>query len=160
MWCKHTNYEQSTRTPLIFSGGEWKGKSNSPTEFVDIYPTLCELAGIKTPENLDGESLVPLFENKVKKVKDFAVSQFPRENDKMGYTFRNERYRYTVWIKDEMPFESNRKFEANDVVAEEFYDYQADPLETKNLFLDESYQAEIEKLKTQAISFFNNQDSK
>ena len=89
MYCKHTNYEQSTRSPLIFSAGKNRiGKSNSPTEFVDVYPTLLDLAGVKSPGNLDGVSLVPLLEKKVEKVKDFAVSQFTREGDKMGYTFQ------------------------------------------------------------------------
>lgn len=157
MYCKHTNYEQSTRSPLIFSGGEWTGKSSSPTEFVDIYPTLCELAGVKTPENLDGVSLVPLFENKKDRVKEYAVSQFPREDNKMGYAFRNDRYRYIVWFEDEMPFESSRSYENSVVAAEEFYDYQEDPEERKNHIDSEQYQKEIENLRSQAKEYFKNQ---
>lgn len=159
MYCKHTNYEQSTRSPLIFSAGKDKiGKSNSPTEFVDVYPTLLELAGVKSPENLDGVSLVPLLEGKVDKVKDFAVSQFPRENDKMGYTFRNERYRYTVWMKDH--FRSNQPFKEYLVDAEELYDYTKDPLETKNLIHEVEYKSIKKDLKSQAIAFFKNQEVK
>mgnify|MGYP000226981681 FL=1 len=74
MYCKHTNYEQSTRSPLIFSAGKNRiGKSAAPTEFVDVYPTLLELAGVKSPGNLDGVSLVPLMEGKVEKVKGLKV---------------------------------------------------------------------------------------
>ncbi|ARV16851.1 hypothetical protein BTO07_06705 [Polaribacter sp. SA4-12] len=159
MYCKHTNYEQSTRSPLIFSAGKDKiGKSNSPTEFVDVYPTLLELAGVKSPENLDGISLVPLLEGKVEKVKDFAVSQFPREDDKMGYTFRNKTHRYTIWMKDN--FRSNQPFDASLVDAEELYDYEKDPKETKNLVKEEAYKTVKEDLKAQAIAFFKTQEVK
>ena len=158
MYCKHTNYEQSTRSPLIFAGGDWSGTSNSPTEFVDIYPTLCELAGIKTPENLDGVSLVPLFENKVEKVKDFAVSQFPRDADKMGYTFRNKTHRYTVWLTDN--YTSVRPFDESLVVAEELYDYERDPEERKNLIAEKAYKSVKDELKSQAIEFFKSQEIK
>lgn len=159
MYCKHTNYEQSTKTPLIFSAGKNRiGTSLSPTEFVDIYPTLCELAGVDTPTYLDGESLVPLMENKVEKVKDFAVSQFPRDDDKMGYTFRNERHRYTVWLTDN--YTSARPYDEALVVAEELYDYEADPEERKNLINEEEYKAVKDVLKAQAIKFFNSQEVK
>ena len=159
MYCKHTNYEQSTRSPLIFSAGKDKiGKSNAPTEFVDVYPTLLELAGVKSPGNLDGVSLVPLLEGKVDKVKDFAVSQFPREKDKMGYTFRNETHRYTIWMKGN--FRTNQPFDADLVDAEELYDYEKDPQETKNLAKEEAYKTIKAELKAQAIAFFKTQEVK
>jgi len=159
MYCKHTNYEQSTRSPLIFSAGKDKiGRSNAPTEFVDVYPTLLELASVKSPGNLDGVSLVPLLEGKVEKVKDFAVSQFPREKDKMGYTFRNETHRYTIWMKGN--FRTNQPFDADLVDAEELYDYEKDPQETKNLAKEEAYKTIKAELKAQAIAFFKTQEVK
>ena len=161
MYCKHTNYEQSTKSPLIFSAGKNRlGETFSPTEFVDIFPTLLDLAGVKPPGNLDGVSLVPLMEKKVKKVKDYAVSQFPRDNDKMGYTFRNEHYRYTIWIKDEMPFESKRNIDKAEIVDEELYDYIKDPLETKNLIHNKAYTAIKSDLKKKAKSYFKSQEIK
>lgn len=157
MYCKHTNYEQSTRSPLIFSAGKNRiGKSKAPTEFVDVYPTLLELAGVKSPGNLDGVSLVPLLEGKVEQVKDFAVSQFPREDDKMGYTFRNKTHRYTIWMKDN--FRSSQPFDAALVDAEELYDYKKDPQETKNLVKEDDYKTVKADLKAQAIAFFKTQE--
>lgn len=159
MYCKHTNYEQSTRSPLIFSAGKDKiGKSNAPTEFIDVYPTLLELAGVKSPENLDGVSLVPLLEGKVEKVKDFAVSQFPRESDKMGYTFRNKTHRYTIWMKGN--FRATQPYNTALVDAEELYDYEKDPQETKNLINEEAYKVIKADLKSEAIEFFKTQEVK
>jgi len=100
LWCKHTNFEQATRSPLIFSSPDipTSGKTQSPTEFVDIFPTLCELAHVPVPENLDGVSLVPLLKNTKASVKEYAVSQWPRGKT-MGYAIRDSRYRYVVWFK-------------------------------------------------------------
>ena len=159
MYCKHTNYEQSTRSPLIFSAGKNRiGNSNSPTEFVDVYPTLLELAGIQSPGNLDGVSLVPLLEKKAAKVKDFAVSQFPREANKMGYTFRNTTHRYTIWMKGN--FRSDQPFDATLIDAEELYDYDKDPQETKNLINEKGYKTIKKDLKLEAIEFFKTQEVK
>jgi len=156
MFCKHTNYEQATHAPLIFSDNKnLIGRSDSPVEFVDIYPTLCQLAGIPTPSNLDGVNLVPLMEKKVTKLKDYAVSQFPRDGNKMGYSFRDERYRYVIWVKKH--FNTAKPFDISLIDAEELYDYEADPLETKNLVQKTSYKKIAQKMRAQAILFFKDQ---
>jgi len=149
MFCKHTNYEQATRSPLIFSGASIKAKDidcSSPTEFVDIFPTLCDLAGLKKPAHLDGTSLLPILDGKKTAVKDFAVSQFARNtNGKslMGYTYRDNRYRYTAWVKKN--FKNGEK--TGPIVAEEFFDYETDPQETKNLINEPEYKKEIKRLR-------------
>lgn len=150
MWCKHTNYEQATRVPMIIAkrakGG--KGfKSVSPVEFLDIYPTLCELAGIPKPESLQGTSLLPVLENPAAKVKDFAVSQYPRGNGEreiMGYAFRDDRYRYIRWSPKDKPSERQ---------AEELYDYQTDPLETRSLHEDPQHADALRIMRERAAAF-------
>jgi iduronate 2-sulfatase len=152
MWCKHTNYEQATRSPLIFSlGKKVVGKTQKPSEFIDVYPTLCEMAGLPLPSFLEGKSLNPIMTNKAKSVKDYAVSQFTRENDKMGYAFRDERYRYIVWMKD---FTSVTKYNENLLVGEELYDYKSDPEERKNLINTIEYRTIKVQMKKQMMKFF------
>lgn len=61
VWGKHTLFEESLRSPLVirFPGMEKSGKmSDAVVETVDIYPTLCELAGIPVPSGLSGKSLI------------------------------------------------------------------------------------------------------
>ena len=56
MWSKHTNYEEATHIPLLISApGVTKANTRTPAlaETVDLYPTLCELAGLNVPEKLD-----------------------------------------------------------------------------------------------------------
>ena len=64
IWGKHSLFEESLRSPLIISypGLNKPGEtSKSIVETLDIFPTLCELTGVKTPDYMDGVSLVPIL---------------------------------------------------------------------------------------------------
>ena len=106
-------------------------KIDSLVEFVDIYPTLCELAGLPLPGHLEGVSAVPLMENPDLPWKAAAFSQFLREGiwvapdgiEYMGYSVRTDRYRYVSWVT----------WETRELVAQELYDHETDPHETQNL---------------------------
>ncbi|WP_207784564.1 sulfatase [Marinifilum breve] len=155
MWCKHTNYEQSTRSPLIISyGSKFKGSNASPTEFVDIFPSLCDLSGVNTPAKLDGTSLLPIMSGEKEKVKDVAVSQFHRNGNLMGYAFRNERYRYVVWFKSKFKQEEIGPFGEDMIVAKELYDYKKDPLETRNLIDDSAYTSARKEMEQLSKDYF------
>lgn len=125
MWCKHTNFEIDTNAPLICSapGQKTKGAhTNGLVEFVDIYPSLCELAGLPLPAHLQGLSFAPLLNSPNLQWKEAAVSQYPRQGDVMGYSMRTDRYRFTVWL------DKNKN-----TMARELYDHQIDPEENKNI---------------------------
>ncbi|WP_405293633.1 sulfatase [Algibacter sp. Ld11] len=82
IWGKATNYEIATRVPLIIWTPDMEEKirgkkTEALVELVDIYPTLCELAGIEKPSHLEGQSFMPLLSNPNKEWKSAAFSQFP-----------------------------------------------------------------------------------
>ena len=82
IWGKATNYEIATRVPLIIwtpnMAKENRGKSTDAlVELVDMYPTLCELAGISKPATLEGQSFTPLLSNPEQEWKTAVFSQFP-----------------------------------------------------------------------------------
>jgi len=82
IWGKATNYEISTRVPmLIWTPDMPKGSRGKTTdalvELVDMYPTLCDLAGVSKPEALEGQSFVPLLEDPDRDWKTAVFSQFP-----------------------------------------------------------------------------------
>ncbi|MDA9961529.1 sulfatase [Opitutales bacterium] len=80
IWGKATNYEIATRVPLIIWTPDMKvrGKpTNGLVELVDMYPTLCELAGLPRPKHLEGHSFAPLLDNPRQSWKKAAFSQFP-----------------------------------------------------------------------------------
>jgi arylsulfatase A-like enzyme len=147
LWNKHSNFEQAARVPLIMSvPGKPAGiRASGMCEFVDVFPTLCDLTNLPIPKYLDGISLVPAINNPSAELRAYALSQYPRGNDKMGYSIRTERYRYTEWFAG--GFLTNKKYDPNLVIATELYDYQNDPLETKNLIDDPNYRQDILRLK-------------
>jgi uncharacterized alpha/beta hydrolase family protein len=104
-----------------------------------------------------------------KKVKDFSVSQYPRsgnfqemnrlgyaEGNFMGYSIRNERYRYTIWMKDN--FRSTQPFRNELLVACELYDYQVDPDETINVVDKEEYASISKEMHEQMLRFLKTQE--
>ncbi|MEM6363091.1 MAG: sulfatase [Planctomycetota bacterium] len=128
IWTKHTNYEQANRIPILIRAPNVTSPGTStqqPTESVDIFPTLTELAGLAPPSGpqpIDGVSLVPVLKNPDARVRDHAYHAYPKR--KLGRAIRTERYRLVQW----------KPFKASDDDADyELYDYQTDPLETKNL---------------------------
>jgi iduronate 2-sulfatase len=130
MWCKHSNYEQATRIPVIVSApGKAQGAaSKSMIESVDIYPTLCELAGIDTPSMLDGKSFAGVLDKPSQSHRDHTIQVYPRSKQGVGQvlgrSIRTDRYRLVQWKAWDAPEQSSDW---------ELYDYQTDPLETKNL---------------------------
>ena len=146
LFCKHTNFEEATRSPLIVSVPNQKTagvKTDALVEFVDVYPTLCDLAGLKHPEGLEGASFAPLLDDPNRSWKKAAFSQYPRgaanaNNRVMGYTMRTATHRYTEW--------QNKSGKA---VATELYDHQSDPGETTNLAASPQHKAVVKSLSAQ-----------
>ena len=130
MWCKHTNYEQAARIPLIVVTPETRQRNAttaSLAESVDIYPTLCELAGLPVPRGLDGTSFASVLQDPQSKTKDSIIHVYPR-GQRLGRAVRTARYRLVEWKKPGAGADS----------AEfELYDYESDPAETKNLAADQ-----------------------
>ena len=134
LWNKHPNFETATHAPLIVSvpGQRNAGrKTEALTEFVDIYPSLCDICGVAQPSGLEGSSFIPLFEDPDRIWKRAAFSQYPRTipgvGPGMGRSMRTQRYRFTEW----------RAFDTN-FLASELYDYNVDPNETHNIANDPS----------------------
>lgn len=140
LWCKHSNFEQATRIPMIFKiPGIKASKTSALAEAVDIFPTLCDATGIKIPEQLQGASLMPILKETKSKVKDYAVSQYRRGKNMrtFGYSIRTERYRLTLWMKDF--YRLYKPFDQGYIVSGELYDYDNDPLETENYYNNKEY---------------------
>ena len=125
MWCKHTNYEQAARIPLLIAapGMPSGAVTNAFIETVDLYPTLAELAGLRAPKDLDGISQVRVLQDPATSLRDSVIHVYPR-GGRLGRAIRTARYRLVEW----------KAIGADPSSAEfELYDYETDPLETRNL---------------------------
>jgi len=145
-WAKHSNVENDTHAPLLVSVPGTAGvgkKCPALVEFVDIYPTLSELAGLPRSATAEGFSFKPLLDDPTKAWKSAAFSQYPRKSGKnnlMGYSMRTERYRLTTWVN---------KGDVNKVDAVELYDHQTDPQENTNIAGDPANKELVAKLTAQ-----------
>ena len=135
MWCKHCTFETSMRAPLIvrapgFTAGQ---TTTALTEFIDIYPSLCELTGLPLPQHLQGTSFVPLLRDPQAQGKEFAIGRFTN-----GDTIRTDRYRYTEYADRD-----------GKLTGTMLYDHQVDPDENENIVDRPELQALVKQLSQQ-----------
>jgi iduronate 2-sulfatase len=138
LWQKMSLFEESARVPLlIVAPGVTKPGTvaRSPVSQVDLYPTLAELCGVKTPANLQGQSLVTMLANPAVTGRGWALTQVTRGEKVFGYTLRTARWRYTEWDQ------GNR--------GRELYDHDTDPQELKNLAAVSAHAETVASLSTQ-----------
>lgn len=128
-WCKHTNYEVATHVPLIVSapGLPTNQETRSLVEFVDIFPTLCDLTGIETPGHCQGTSMVSVLSDPATQTKPAAFSQYYKSKrgvgQILGTSVRTDRFRYTEW----------RSKKTGELDAIELIDFDNDPEATTNV---------------------------
>lgn len=130
-WQKMSLLEDSARVPLIVSAPGAKGNGQAArglVEFVDVYPTLAELCGLKAPAAAEGRSFAQVLGNPKRPFKKAAYTQLEYESIE-GRAVRTERYRYIRW-KDRKTGETD----------EELYDHSADPGEFTNLARDSGHE--------------------
>jgi iduronate 2-sulfatase len=134
-WQKMMLFEPVSRTPLIVAGpGVARGTpARGLVELIDIYPTVVEMAGLKAPANVDGESIVRLLKDPSQRGKPAAFTQLDRGR-REGRTIRTERWRYIEW---------------NRGAAEELYDHDSDPDEHTNLAADPAHAHTLSQLREQ-----------
>lgn len=128
LWQKMSLFEESARVPLIIVAPGVSGQgavAKASVGLIDLYPTLIELCGLKGPEDLQGQSLVPILKDPEHQGRGWTLTQVLRRGkgvETFGYTLRTPRWRYTEWD------------EARG--GRELYDHDRDPLERTNLAAD------------------------
>jgi len=135
-WCKHSNFEVVNNTPLIVNApGIKKGlKLNEIVELVDIYPTICKLAGMEIPAQAEGNSMdVLLKKGKDKKWDNNAVIKWHE-----GITLMTPDFSYTEWIN-----------KSDNIVAQMLFKAKEDKAENMNLANDPAQKATLDALSQQ-----------
>ena len=119
LWCKHSCYETSMQIPLVVRAPGVKGsqRRSNLVESIDLYPSLCEIAGLALPEHLQGRSFATLLRNPEADWKSAAVGRFTN-----GDTIRTESSRFTEY--------TNTK---GQVTSRMLYNHATDPDENVNV---------------------------
>jgi iduronate 2-sulfatase len=160
-WCKHTNYELDTRIPVIVkmpqNNGQKGWKSDAIIETVDIYPTLCDLAGLEMPDHLQGSSFKKVLESKSAEWDEVAFSQYPRSSrihgqpaELMGYSMRTPQYRITRWIDRD----------TGETMETEIYDHRGADLEMINLAAREEHRDLLQRLNKELEAQYQKEHGK
>ncbi|MCA9069966.1 MAG: sulfatase [Planctomycetaceae bacterium] len=135
-WGKWTGWERSTRVPLIFVPTIQAGKRSpnrghstcaAPVSLIDLYPTLTELCKVKAPNDLDGQSLVPLLRNVNLQTDRVVVTSFDRGN----VSLRSDQWRYLRYRDGSV----------------ELYNIKLDPNEWTNLANDGQHNSVLERFR-------------
>lgn len=127
LWQKSNFKEEVTRVPLLVSApGFEPGRTKSLSELMDVYPTICDLVGVSTPETVQGKSLKSVLADPTATVRDAAFSVSAGK----GHLVRTQDWAYMRY-KDG---------------TEELYDMKRDPGQFTNLSSDADRAGEKAKL--------------
>ena len=129
-WEKFALWENTTRVPLIvFSPQHTKPNTRceEPVSLLDLYPTLVELCGLKSPpQKLEGQSFVDLLINPDAVTERMAITTQGKNN----HSVRSHQYRYIQYADG----------------SEELYDHENDPHEWTNIVSEDRYAATKKRL--------------
>ena len=140
---KQNTYEHSVRVPLVIGGaGLPKGRrSGAMCYLYDVFPTLCDLTGTKTPKTVEGSSLAPLLRGQAEKVRDsmfFAYRDFQR-------AVKTDRWKLILYNVD------GRK-------RTQLFDLRNDPAETRNVAAEPGQETRIRELTALMKSWMKKTD--
>jgi choline-sulfatase len=123
-------YEDSARVPMVVqTPAQRRGDADAhtvetPVSLLDLYPTLCSLAGIETPSGLDGHDLSAAVETGAEPDRGPVVTDYltPSFGGKEYRMVREGDYKFVHYRDEEYP----------DILI----DLESDPRETTNLAPD------------------------
>lgn len=127
-WGKHNTMDRSVRAPLIIrQPGNGVQRLEQIVEFVDIYPTLCDLASLPIPEHCEGKSIKPIMDDPSAMHKEAVFTSFGS-----AYSVKTQNFLYSEWVAGRPP-------------ARMLYDHRNDPQENVNVSELEEYSEEVER---------------
>ena len=143
-WCKHSTFYEAVHVPLIISSPKFSNNiaTDSFTELVDIYPTLCELTNIDAPSYLQGQSLVSVLEDSSIELKKEIYTRY-----KQGEAVIDKDYSYTEFVENgqylgNMLYDMNNDRKQNEDISKktsnlELVKYYSQKLKEMRAFVDQ-----------------------
>ena len=174
-------YEKGLKTPFVI---RWpkkikpNSKSDALLSFVDIMPTILDIAGIDIPNNIDGNSFLNIFNQNHQEINEYIYGLATRQNVRGAKVFpsrsiRDNRYKYILNFNSLEVYENN--FTENEITNkfielgaksnpnipyEELYDLKNDPYEKNNLARNENFNSIKIQLDKQLRKWMISQNDK
>lgn len=144
---KRLMYEESYRTPLLV---RWPGKvkagsvNSDLTQNIDFAETFLDMAGVEAPEEMQGESLIPLMKGKTpaewRKSLYYHYYEYPAVHSvKKHEGVSEKRFKLIRFYGQDVP--NGEEWE--------FYDLEKDPSEMKSQYSNPEYASEVKRLKVE-----------
>ena len=126
---KQNEYEHSIRSPLIICGPDLpkNERSTALANLNDLFPTICDLAGIAIPPTVRSRSLAPILRHQTERVHEFVTGSYT-DTQRM---ICDERWKFVLYPK---------------AGREQLFDLQTDPDELHDLSTDPAHRARRDKL--------------
>lgn len=143
---KRSCHDSAVHTPLIISGGAFKGGKNESrlVSLIDLPATLLDIAGIEIPKSYMGKSLVKQLETNEER--DCVFIQI--SESQCGRAVRTKKYKYSVRTAAPTGYAHHSAL----VYFEDYlYDLEKDPIEKNNLVKDPNYKQVRKQLKEMLI---------
>jgi arylsulfatase A-like enzyme len=130
---KQNCYEHSVRVPLIFAGpGVPQGsRSDAYVYLFDVFPTLCDLTGIDTPDTVEGESLVKAMGDPGKAIRETMYFAYC-DSQRAVKTRQHKLVEYVVDGQNNMT---------------QLFDLDKDPWEISNLAAEPGHEQQVDDLR-------------
>jgi len=138
---KQNMYDHTICVPFLIAGpGIAKGKRTEAFGYLrDMYPTVCELAGIETPGTVQAKSLVPVLRNPKRFIYKAGYGYF-RDIQRM---FQAEQWKLVFYPK---------------INRYQLFDLKTDPHELNDLIKTKSHQARVAVMRQSLIKWFTEQE--
>ncbi len=111
---------------------------------LDLFPTICDLAGVETPEGLPGSSLLPLTRSQAEGWRDEAVSElwswYHQCDDRGCFMIRSGHLKFCRYHNARYP--------------DQLFDLAIDPTESTNRLEDPAYATDVERFNARAEALY------
>ena len=135
-WTKHSTFNEAVKIPFLISSPNHQKNvtTDSFTELVDVYPTLCEIANIEVPEYIDGVSLVPVLTDPSISIKTEVYTRY-----KQGEAVIDKDYSYTEF------------YNGNTYIGNMLYDLNNDPKQNVDISGDTNNAALVKNYREKLL---------
>ncbi|MWV42705.1 sulfatase-like hydrolase/transferase [Paenibacillus sp. HJL G12] len=142
---KQNVYDHSIRVPWLIQGpGIPAGRRIDQLAYqFDIFPTLCEMAGVSAPDGIAGQSVADLIRGETKQGRETVYALY-KDIQRM---VKDERWKMILYRRSELTGQGSDRMQ--------LFDLKNDPWEIRNLASSTELNPQIERLQGELRTWMN-----